>query len=299
MVFSPAAYGWLGHHTGIPASALVVKRMRGSTSSSVYAVRAKSETAPRFVLRVLDNATWLAEEPDLAAHEAAALTEAEHAGLRAPRLVAYASADAGFGAPVLLMSFLAGRVELRPGNVDAWLAALAVELARIHQHGATNLAWRWRSWVRRDALGVPAWSTQPAAWKAAIDFWQRGEPAFDTVFIHRDFHPANVLWDGKTISGVVDWVNACRGPAGADVAHMRTNLTQMCGADLAARFLSLYCASNPAFRYDPYWDVDSLLDMCAGPPAFYEPWQTFGLARISADVLRQRIETHLATVLAA
>src|SRR5262245_34445970 len=102
MFFSPSVYDWLSHHTAIPASALVVKRMSGSTSSSVYAVRAGSEHAPRFVLRILDNAEWLAEEPDLSAHEAAALMEAEHAGLRAPRLVAHASEDAGFGMPMLL-----------------------------------------------------------------------------------------------------------------------------------------------------------------------------------------------------
>jgi hypothetical protein len=52
-------------------------------------VQCSRSTIPqRFVLRVLDNHEWLAEEPDLAAHEAAALEEAQKAGLRAPSLVA-------------------------------------------------------------------------------------------------------------------------------------------------------------------------------------------------------------------
>jgi Ser/Thr protein kinase RdoA (MazF antagonist) len=191
---------------------------------------------------------------------------------------------------MLLMSFLAGRVELRPGNVETWLAALAGELARIHQRTATNLAWRWRSWVRRDALVVPAWTTRSAVWKAAIDFWRRGEPAFDAVFIHRDFHPANVLWNGSALSGVVDWVNACRGPAGADVAHCRTNLALMLGTDIADQFLAWYGAADSGFHYDPYWDVDSVLDMCLPEPTFYKPWQDFGVAPIAAELLRQRIE---------
>ena len=74
------------------------------------------------MLRVLDNREWLAAEPDLASHEAAALDEAQRAGLPAPRLVAYADDDVGFGAPVVLMSFIAGAVELRPADFPGWLA---------------------------------------------------------------------------------------------------------------------------------------------------------------------------------
>ena len=58
-------------------------------------------------------------EPDLASHEAAALDEAERAGLPAPRLVAYADNDVGFGAPVVLMSFIEGRIELQPRDFGA------------------------------------------------------------------------------------------------------------------------------------------------------------------------------------
>lgn len=298
MSFGLSALQWLSRESAIFTTALEIARLSGSTSSSVYTVRAKSDSSPRCVLRVLDNAAWLAEEPDLAAHEAAALREAERAGLRAPRFVAIGEDDVGFGAPAVLMTFLEGRVELRPGNVRTWLAALAGELAQIHQHRATNLAWRWHSWVRRDALAVPGWTAQPTLWERAIAHWLSGEPSFDAVFIHRDYHPTNVLWQGEEISGVVDWINACRGPAGADVAHCRTNLAMTFGADAAVQFLALYSVANPAFRYDPYWDIDSLLDMCIDGPSFYEPWHDFGLARIDAAALRERIDAHLAHILA-
>ncbi len=55
------------------------------------------------------------------------------------------------------------------------------------------------------------------------------------MLLHRDFHPGNVLWRYGRVSGVVDWLGACAGPAAADVAHCRVNLLTM-GAEAAERF---------------------------------------------------------------
>ena len=232
------------------------------------------------MLRVLDNREWLAAEPDLASHEAAALDEAQRAGLPAPRLVAYADDDVGFGAPVVLMSFLDGSVDLRPADFQGWLRALAAQLAAIHRRPADGFPWRFRSWVNRAALVTPAWSAVPRLWERAIEFWLRTEPESRAVFIHRDYHPTNVLWREGAVSGVVDWINACRGPAGVDVAHCRTNLAGMYGPAAADEFLAAYRDAADGFTYDPYWDLDSLLDMCLAGPSYYPPWQEFGLGAI-------------------
>jgi hypothetical protein len=32
----------------------------------------------------------------------------------------------------------------------------------------------------------------------------------------------NVLWEENGISGIADWINACMGPIGIDVAHCWT-----------------------------------------------------------------------------
>lgn len=71
-----------------------------------------------FSPRALDWLAELAEEPDLAEHESAALREARGAGLKAPAPVAFAGAEAGFGAPVVLMSFVEGEVRLLPSDFD-------------------------------------------------------------------------------------------------------------------------------------------------------------------------------------
>ena len=39
------------------------------------------------------------------------------------------------------------------------------------------------------------------------------------VLLHLDYHPLNVLTDGKSITGILDWRNACAGDPRADVAR--------------------------------------------------------------------------------
>ena len=292
--FSVHALVWLADSLRCDARKLELVRLKGATSSSVY--RADIAGTPTAVLRVLDNDEWLAREPDLAAHESAALTFACSRGLRAPRALAHAANATGFGAPVVLMSFMAGNVQLNPGDRGRWLRNLADELALIHSHTAAGFPWRYRSWTDRPALAVPAWSRQPQTWQAAIDVVRGAAPDFVPVFLHRDYHPTNVLWRDGAVSGVVDWINACTGPAGVDVAHCRANLAVMIGARAADEFLAAYQRAAPGFAYAPFWDLDSVLDACFAP-RFYSPWREFGLAEIPELVIKARAEEYLHTII--
>jgi aminoglycoside phosphotransferase (APT) family kinase protein len=289
MQLSSEARHWLAAATRTAASELVARRLPGATSSSVALVQSGDA---RWVLRVLDNARWLAQEPDLAEHEAAALLELKRAGLRGPELVAHAGEDAGFGAPVVLMSFVEGTVELTPGDLDAWLSRLALQLVAIHAHPAHGFAWHFRSWLNRSTLAVPGWANEPALWQRAIDHVHSPAPTTTPVFLHRDYHPSNVLWRSEQVSGVVDWINACRGPADVDIAHCRTNVCSMYGPDAADRFLAAYRAHGGA-ELDPYWDLESVLEMCLPEPRDYPPWRDFGLGPIDGATLRRRSEARL------
>ena len=298
MTFNAAALDWLARSIGAAPQHLNITPMKGSTSSSVFLIKsAHRSEIQRFVLRVLDNRQWLSEEPDLAAHEAAALNEADRANLHAPSLVAYSSDDVGFGVPVVLMTFIEGQSDLRPTNFSNWINALANELAAIHQHTALDFGWQYRSWVDQAALAKVSGANIPEIWEQAIDLWRRSKPIIQPVFIHRDYHPLNVLWQNNRISGVVDWINACRGPAGVDVAHCRTNLALMFGVPAADQFLAAYCQISRSFEYNPYWDVDSIFDTCIPQPTFYSPWQMFGLDRLSPEALQRRVEAYLKSVM--
>lgn len=292
MMFSDAARAWLARQTGTDISALEVTPLKGSTSSSVFLVCAgTADDAAHYVLRVLDNKEWLALEPDLAEHEAAVLKHAARAGLAAPRPVAFTATGAEFGVPVVLMTFVAGEIVLTPEQER--LEQLAVELARIHSVSAASLPWQYHSWVNPDLLRTPTRTSAPAAWERGIARWRAGAPPAPQVFLHRDFHPMNVLWRANEISGVVDWINGCRGPAGADVAHCRTNLALMYGVAVANDFLNAYRRANPAFVYDAYWDLDSIFDMCLPEPQVYAPWREFGLPGLTVDLLGQRLDDYM------
>lgn len=297
MVLSEQAEEWLLRTIGSPRRLFDITRMKGSSSSSIYLVQRSDGSGKRFVLRVLDNRAWLAEEPDLAEHEAAALMEGRGAGLKTPEVVGYSAEDVGFGAPVVLMSFVAGRIDLRPHDFDAWLAALAGELTAIHRHPGEGFAWTFRSWADRTISGPPGWSRMPRLWERAIALFHAGEPPCEPCFIHRDYHPMNVLWAEGAVSGVVDWINACRGPSGVDVAHCRTNLAAMYGPGVAEQFLTFYLSSGGR-SFDPYWDIESLIDVCIPQPGWYLPWNDFGLIDIGQEALWARMDAHLEQVMA-
>lgn len=269
--------------------------MKGSNSSPILLIQ--NQKQQKFVLRLLDNQEWLEEEPDLAKHEAAALAEARKTGLTVPELIGYSEDLEQVDCPVVLTSFLEGKVELHPANVYGWLQELASQLAVLHQHHATDFAWQYQSWNDNSTLQIPAWTDQPAHWEHAIELIKRTAPNYPAVFIHRDYHPTNVLWKGNGISGIVDWINACKGPAGVDVAHCRNNLALMFGVEAADLFLKMYLQAAGEFEYNAYWDIDSILNMCLPEPEYYKPWQEFGMDMITQQVLQHRTEVYLESVL--
>jgi hypothetical protein len=108
-----------------------------------------------------------------------------------------------------------------------------------------------------------------------------------------------VLWSNGRVSGVVDWVNACRGPAGIDVAWCRHNLANLHGLPVADDFLAAYIeAAGSDFDYDPYWDLMSVVELLPGPPSMYEGWRAGGVPSISNAVMRERVDLYVASLVA-
>ena len=90
-------------------------------------------------------------------------------------------------------------------------------------------------------------------------------------FLHRDFHPGNLLWEGGQIRGIVDWAFACQGPVAVDVAHTRCNLMMVDGLEAAERFLVEYKVANHSYEHHSWWDAAELLtwdDEFSGVMAF-------------------------------
>jgi aminoglycoside phosphotransferase (APT) family kinase protein len=293
---SPAILDWLGQALGPQRPIQSVRLLNGSSSATLYKLQAGGAS---YVLRLFTNTEWLAEEPDVPLHEAANLARLRPAGLPVPELVALDADGAGCGLPALLMTCVPGAVQLTPTDMDAWLREMANFLPRLHAISPAGHPWRYAPYNDVSGLRVPEWSPRKDLWERAIAIINQAWPAFPTTFIHRDYHPMNVLFNGERLCGVVDWPNACVGPAGMDVAWNRLNLSAMYGVETADRFLR-HCqeAMQAYWRYDPFWDLVALTDLLPDRPYVYPPWLDFGLAHLSDALMLERTEAYLSSLLA-
>jgi Ser/Thr protein kinase RdoA (MazF antagonist) len=259
---------------------LSLQPMEGATSSDLYLV---SMPDGKLVLRLFKEERWESSAESLTAREAQILTAVAGSAIQTPALIGCLP-DNG-----VLMSWLSGRVVLPSAPAIEWLDELARQLTLIHQTSVT-LPYGYESWNDTDDE-KPAWWQDVDSWQAARRLTAQA-PEFDPILIHRDYHPVNVLWENDRISGVVDWINACMGPAGVDVAHCRSNLALMYGMAIADEFLALYKSQNPEYLHDPYWDLDDALGALPDVSP-YPPWGTFGLGGLSTGLMRDRLQSYV------
>lgn len=290
---------WVVESVDPRASVLTAGRLPGATSSGVHSISLRVGQQVRdFVLRLFDNAEWLQNEPDLAAHEAESLRFASRSGLNTPQIIACDESGSQCGIPAVLMTRLEGAVVLRPHDLKRWLDGLAQALVRIHAVEADDFPWSYYTYNDIPSLEIPSWSDYPEKWNEVIEIVRGPAPAIKPCFIHRDYHPCNVLWNGDKVSGIVDWVNACRGPAGIDIGHSRWNLAQLFDVPTADAFLSAYKRhAGLSFTYDPYWDLLSLIDTQFGPPVVYQGWTAFGVTGLTDELMRVRVDRYMASLL--
>lgn len=237
-----------------------VRVLRGGESSAVHMVTLEGATGAceRVVLRryVLD---WLAEEPWIPSNEVAVLQLLEESPILAPQLLVSDIDGRVTGTPAIVMSALPGRIEWEPRDFDAWQRQLAEALPPVHAVPVSPRLRRFAPYPAEHPV-PPEWSRHRWAWEAAVSLYEEGPPAdVQAVFIHRDYHPGNVLWTGGRITGVVDWASACVGPAEEDVAHCRENITRHLGQEAADRFLATWQSVSGVREYHPYWDLTNVL----------------------------------------
>jgi Ser/Thr protein kinase RdoA (MazF antagonist) len=200
-------------------------------------------------------------EADCAGREARILELLAPAGLPVPHVVAMDREGTDSEWPALLMTRMPGRRRFRPREVGPWLDGLARLMARIHalQLPSESLP-AYELWGAQDPLPMPSWWSRPEVWARAVEVFRGPAPEERPIFIHRDFHPGNVLWKGRRPSAIVDWLHGCRGPAAVDVAHCRLNLWRDNGPEVANAWTALVGGS-----LHPYWDVADALSWIPDP----------------------------------
>jgi len=208
------AVAWVEQVVG--SSVVAERALLGGTSSAMHLLStAAAPPLDRLVLRryVLD---WVREEPEIPGNEALALRLVENGaiGVPAPRLVASDPDGSALGVPVTLMTALSGTPVWHPVDRTTWLRSLAELVVRIHAEPLSADLADWAPYAP-DARTPPAWSRHPDAWLTAYELWDGPTPPSERVFLHRDYHPGNILWTEDEITGVVELdLQLCRTPGG-------------------------------------------------------------------------------------
>lgn len=286
--------------TAVPGARDVYVRgtLPGATTSSLHVLEVTRDGVPALllVLRRYTDARVRSEEPQYPHTEATALHSLEGApGFVAPRPIAVDAVGASCDVPAVLMTRLDGHPTLAPPDVDGWVRGLAEALAAVHRLDGAGLDRMFTRWHNPTALRPPRWSRQSAAWARLIEASRTLEPTGPAVLLHRDYHPGNVLWQDGHVSGIVDWPNACRGPAGIDVGHCRRDLVTTHGTATAAAFLAAYEKASGRAP-DTLCDALTLLDHGEDDTDSVRTYHALGCTNLTVDLMHTRLDEYAALI---
>lgn len=252
-----------------------------------------------YVLRSFVDAFYRRHAPGLLAREAAMLRLLATTGIPAAGLVAVDPDGTDCADPSLLMTLLPGRIRLDTEGLDERIGALARLLVEIHAISPDERPRTYQAWTAPERVRPPEHASK--TWHRAVDVIRADPPPYEGRFLHRDFHPGNVLFDGATVTGVVDWVETSWGPADLDVAHCATTLALLAGSEAADRFVAAYVAEGGTLDADEdahrYWRVLDALGFAPDAEKVATPWRAVGRTDLTPTRVSSRLERYLERLL--
>ncbi|MFL5994537.1 MAG: alpha/beta fold hydrolase [Streptomyces sp.] len=291
-----ATRGWVAKQ--LPEGRSVVESgfLSGGWSSQMRRLTLDDDT--ELVLRSFVKPFFRHHAPGLLGREASVLALlADADGVPAPEPVAVDATAEHCDHPSLLMSRLPGRVRVDEEDLARRLDLLAAQLVRIHRIVPEERPRTYQAWTRPEKVrGV-----RGPLWERAVDVIRQDPPPYAGCFLHRDFHPGNVLFTGAgadlRISGVVDWVETSWGPADLDVAHCSTALALLHGPEHGLAFRQRYEAHGGQRLADGpdhlYWRLLDALAYCPDAAKLAGPWRELGRTELTPQVLAGRLETYV------
>jgi aminoglycoside phosphotransferase (APT) family kinase protein len=282
-----ASHDWVASVVG----AQEVSEVRSLTFGIVSDLCLVNADGQLLVLRRYLNEALVESHPNLVRDEVIALAAAQDVfGDRVPVVVGSDSQGEIVGHPALLMTYLPGSALIHGTDPDA----LAQPLATLHGSSVPAELPAFHHWFDEELVGIPKWSSDEKAWQVLVTVMAEREPAWEPAFLHRDFHPGNLLWEQEELVGIVDWTLACRGPRAVEIAHVRSNLALVDDVGAADRFLSAYRARVADYQHHPWWDAAELFTWdseFAGVMAF----NAFG-SNLTVELLQHRADLYARSV---
>src|SRR3954469_4402611 len=291
-----ATRAWVTKQLGHGRSVADSRLLSGGWSSQMRRLTLDDGTA--LVQRTFVKPFFRHHGPGLLAREASVLALlAGHEGIPAPRFVAVDATAEHCDHPTLLMSALPGRVRVDEDDLDRRLDLLAAQLVRVHGVVPTERPRTYQAWTSPERARTP----DGPLWERAVEVIRRDPPPYEGCFLHRDFHPGNVLFTGAgpglRITGVVDWVETSWGPADLDVAHCSTALALLHGPAYGLEFRERYEAHGGRDLADDadhlYWRLIDALHYCPDAAKLAGPWRELGRDDLTSGVLGERLEAYV------
>ncbi|WP_329241830.1 alpha/beta fold hydrolase [Streptomyces canus] len=291
-----ATRGWVAKQLPEGRSVVDSGFLSGGWSSQMRRLTLDDDS--ELVLRSFVKPFFRLHAPGLLAREASVLALlADADGVPAPEPVAVDATAEHCDHPSLLMSRLPGRVRVDEEDLERRLDLLAAQLVRIHRVVPGERPRTYQAWTRPEKVqGV-----RGPLWERAVDVIRQDPPPYEGCFLHRDFHPGNVLFTGAgadlRISGVVDWVETSWGPADLDVAHCSTALALLHGPEHGLAFRRRYEAHGGHRLADGpdhlYWRLLDALAYCPDAAKLAGPWRELGRTELTPRVLGGRLEAYV------
>jgi len=283
------ALDWALEAAGLPAET-AIELMPGGRGGQLWLLQG-SEHVPDAVLK-LAAPTSAGGDERLIHREAVILQALAPLAMPVPKVLAADASGAQAGTPALLMKRAPGALLSGPDALREAIPAMAQALILCQRHTHNLVAGRrWMPWQPASGFRVPSWSTREALWNRAIRVVKGFQAPRCDAFIHRDPHPANMLFEDGAVSAVLDWPHAGRGPAGFDGARMAMNLCCLLGMDAATSFRGTFEAAL-GHRQDPLLEVYAACEFLPDP-ALAASAGTLGI-ELSGSQARGRLENFLA-----
>ncbi|MFJ6824300.1 MULTISPECIES: phosphotransferase family protein [Streptomyces] len=285
-----------------------VVRLRGGWTSEMRRLDIRGPGGRRsLVLRSFVKPFYVRHAEGLLTREASVQRLLEATGVPAARLVAVDATAEHCDHPSLLMTLLPGTVRLTDEGSDRRAELLARQLVGIHRVRVSEETRprTYEAWTAPERVTVPPATGRPELWRRAVDVIRRDPPGCRPRFLHRDFHPGNVLFDGagddQRVSGVVDWVETSWGPADLDVAHCSTALALLHGVPAGMSFADRYTEAGGSLDEDRaahlYWRLLDALAFAPDAEKVAVPWRESGRTDLTPTVLAGRLEAYVEALL--
>lgn len=243
-------------------------KLNGGVSAQVTAleVRRQDGALQRMVVRQHGPAD-LQHNPRIAADEFRLLQLVHAHGVAVPAAYYADESGAVFDTPYVVIEFVEGSTEFGAADVSGMLDQLAAQLASIHRLNGSNADLSFlpskAGWYADKLRNRPERLDDSIDEGRIRDRLERVWPLpqrNQSVLLHGDYWPGNILWRDGRLAAVLDWEDAAVGDPLADLGNTRIELLWAFGAEAMDRFTQEYKARMSLDYTDlPYWDLCAAL----------------------------------------